>query len=120
VTPRDRQFETAVIDGGAIGAAAVDVATRAIVAGFAHDGLVSPALLELLLGAARPHGPLTQACGGAPPSAVHDLYVAGRDRALYCCVTEHGEAIVMAAPATMSVALGWALVRTLTGPGAPR
>jgi hypothetical protein len=113
VTERDQLFETAVVDGGALGAAAIDVATRAVVAGFAHDGLAPAPLLDLLLGSARPVGPLTQLCGGPPPSAARELMIAGRHRVLYCTVLERGELIVMAAPATMSVALGWALIRTL-------
>jgi len=116
MTARDDQFRTAVIDGGALGAAAIDVATRAVIAGHAHDGLIAPGLVDLVLGTVRPHGPLTRACGGPPPSAARELRIAGRDRALYCAVLERGELIVLAAPAAMSVALGWALVRTLTAP----
>lgn len=103
MTARDRLFETTVVDGGALGAAVVDVATRAVTAGYGHDGLVSPALLELLLGTARPDG----------ASPARELMVAGRDRALYCTVLARGELVVLAAPVAMSVALGWALVRVL-------
>jgi hypothetical protein len=110
---RDRVFEIAVLDGGALGAAAIDIATRRIVAGFAHDGLVPPALLDLLLGAVLPRGPLTWVCGGPPPSTARELMVAGTDRALFCAVLDRGELIVLAAPVAMSVALGWALVRNL-------
>lgn len=39
--------------------------------------------------------------------------MAGADRAMYCIVLERGELIVVATPATMSVALGWTLVRGL-------
>jgi len=112
VRSRDQLFETAVVDGGALGAAAIEVATRAVVAGHGHDGLASPALLELLLGGVRPQGPLIELCGGPPPGAARELLIAGPERALYCMVLER-ELIVMAAPAAMSVALGWALVRTL-------
>jgi hypothetical protein len=112
VSARDRLFQATVVDGGALGAAAIDLATRATVAGFADDGLVSPALLDLLLGTARPAGPLTRLCGGPPAGAARELMVAGGDRALYCSVLER-ELIVLAAPAAMSVALGWALVRAL-------
>jgi hypothetical protein len=113
VTLRDQQFEAVIVDGGALGAAAIDIATREPVAGFSHTGLASPALLDLLLGSTRPQGPLTQACGGPPPSAARELMITGRERALYCAVLERGELIVMAAPVAMSVALGWALVRAL-------
>ena len=118
MTSRDQLFETAVVDGGALGAAAIDIATRGVVAGYRHDGLVRPELLDLLLGTVRPSGALTQACGGAPPNAARELFVAGAERSLYCSVLDRGEVIVMAAPAAMSVALGWTLVRTLIG--APR
>ena len=110
---RGQLFETAVVDGGALGAAAIDIATRAVVAGHGDGGLASPALLDLLLGGARPHGPLTRLCSGPPPGAARELLISGRERALYCMVLERGELIVMAAPAAMSVALGWALVRAL-------
>ncbi|HET9621844.1 MAG TPA: hypothetical protein VFP84_10775 [Kofleriaceae bacterium] len=113
MTSRDQQFQSAVVDGGALGAAAIAIATREVVAGFQHADLASPALLDLLLGTTRPVGPLTQACGGTPPSAARELLIAGAARSLFCAVLERGELIVMAAPATMSVALGWALVRTL-------
>jgi hypothetical protein len=117
VTPRDELFRAAVIDGGALGAAAIDVATRATIAGFAHTGLASPALLDLLLGAVPPSGPLTRLSGGAPPTAARELFVAGAERAVYCAVLERGELIVVATPTTMSVALGWTLVRGLTAAG---
>jgi len=113
VTPRDELFRTAVVDGGALGAVAIDVATRSSIAGFAHAELASPALVELLLGAARPSGPLTRLCGGGPPGAARELFVAGADRAVYCSVVEHRVLIIVATPVTMSVALGWALVRVL-------
>jgi hypothetical protein len=113
VRSRNQLFETAVVDGGALGAAAIDVATRAVIASHGHDGLASPALLELLLGGVRPQGPVTWLCGDPPPGAARELLIAGPERALYCMVLERGELIVMAAPAAMSVALGWALVRTL-------
>jgi hypothetical protein len=113
VRSRDQRFETTVVDGGALGAAAIDVATRAVVAGYRHDGLASPALLDLLLGGAPPQGPLTRLCGGPPPGAARELLIAGPERALYCMVLERGELIVMAAPAALSVAVGWALVRAL-------
>ncbi|HEY0193353.1 MAG TPA: hypothetical protein VGC42_19685, partial [Kofleriaceae bacterium] len=100
--------------GGALGAAAIDLATGQVVAGYRHDGLAAPALLDLLLGRVRSSGALTRACGGAPPSAARELFVAGAERALYCSVLDRGELIVMAAPASMSVALGWTLVRNLT------
>jgi hypothetical protein len=112
---RDERFRSAVVDGGALGAAAFDLATRAVVAGYAHDQLISPGVLDLLLGKVRPSGPLTRACGGAPPSAARELFIAGAERAVYCAVLEHGEVIVIATPATMSVALGWALIRGLAG-----
>ena len=115
---RDQLFETVVADGGALGAAAIDVATRRTLAGFAPGGLgpgglVPDALLDLLLGRVRPHGPLTRLCGGPPPSVARELMVAGRDRTLFCTVLDRGEVIVLAAPVAMSVALGWALVRRL-------
>jgi hypothetical protein len=119
MTPRDQQFHSAVADAGAFGAVAIDRATRAVLAGTASDGLVSPALLDLLLGPARPCGPLTELCGG-PSGAARGLFVAGPDRALYCMVLERGEVIVVAAPPTMSVALGWTLVRGLAATGAAR
>jgi hypothetical protein len=118
VTPRDQLFHTTVVDGGALGAAAIRIADRAVVAGYAHDGLAGPALIDLVLGQTRPQGPLTQACGGAPASPARELLVAGRERALFCTVLERGELIIMAAPATMSVALGWALIRALVASGA--
>jgi hypothetical protein len=113
VTPRDERFRAVVVDGGALGAAAIEIASRAVVAGFAHDGLASPALLDLLFGTVRTSGPLARVCGGPPASAARELFVAGAERALFCALLAHGEAIVMATPATMSVALGWALVRGL-------
>ena len=113
MTARDDRFRDACVDAGAYGAVALDRATRAVIAGFAYDGIAKPALLDLLLGAVRPSGALTQLCGGSPPSAARELYVAGVERALYCMVLERGEVIVVAAPATMSVALGWTLVRGL-------
>jgi hypothetical protein len=113
VTPRDRLFETAVVDGGALGAAAIDIATRAVSAGYAHDGLASPEVLDLLLGPLRPSGALTQLCGGPPASPGRELMVAGRERTLYCTVLDRGELIIVAAPVAMSIALGWALVRSL-------
>jgi len=113
VTLRDDLFRTAVVDGGALGAVAIDVATRTAIAGFAHDELASPELVELLLGGVRPSGPLTRLCGGPPPAAARELFVAGPDRAVYCTVVEHRVLIIVATPATMSVALGWALVRVL-------
>lgn len=115
---RDRAFELAVVDGGALGAVAVDIATRAVRAGYGHRGLADSALIDLLLGVARPQGPLTTACGGAPVSAARELLVVGRDRALYCMVVGQREVIIMATPASMSVALGWTLVRTLVRSGA--
>ncbi len=66
-----------------------------------------------------PTGPLTHACGGPPPSAAREFYVAGHDRALYATVL-HGELIMLATPAAMSVALGWTLVRGLAAAGNPR
>jgi hypothetical protein len=107
-----------VVDGGALGAVAIDIATRSIITGFAHADLVSPALLDVLLGVVPPSGPLTLLCGGPPPSAARELFVAGADRAMYCAVLERGELIIVAAPAAMSVALGWTLVRSLTAGGA--
>jgi hypothetical protein len=113
---RDDRFRAAVVDGGALGAAAIDLATRAVTAGFAHDDLTSPALLDLLLGSVQPAGTLTRACGGPPLSAARELFVAGRDRAVYCTVHD-GQLIVLATPAAMSVALGWTLVRRLAAGG---
>ena len=113
MTDRDERFRTAVVDGGAIGAAAVHGASRAVLAGYEVDKVVNPAVLDLLLGATRPSGPLTRACGGAPPSAARELFVSGQDRATYVSILPHGEVIVLATPSTMSVALGWALVRGL-------
>jgi hypothetical protein len=118
VTARDQLFQATVRDGGALGAAAIEIATRAVVAGYAHDGLARPELIDLLVGTARPSGALTLACGGAPPSSARELLIAGRERALFCSVLARGEVIVMAAPATMSVALGWTLIRTLVASGA--
>jgi hypothetical protein len=120
VTPRDRLFQTAVIDGGALGAIAIDLASRAVIAGYAHDGLLPAALVDLLVGATRPSGPLTQVCGGPPPNAARELMVAGRDRTLYCVIGERGELVALAAPHAMSVALGWALIRTLVSAEGPR
>jgi hypothetical protein len=113
-TARDERFEATVLDGGALGAVAIEIATRAAIAGCNHADLVSPALLDLLLGAVRPGGRLTQGCGGPPPETARELMIAGPARALYCTVLERGELVVLAAPVSMSVALGWALVRTLT------
>lgn len=119
MTHRDQAFRTAVVDGGALGAAAIHIATRAVVAGHAHDGLASPALLDLLLGpGSRSGGPLARACGDQPAGAARELLISGRERALYCSVLARGEVIVMAAPAAMSVALGWALLRSLAAAGA--
>ncbi|MEO7734651.1 MAG: hypothetical protein ABIY55_27085 [Kofleriaceae bacterium] len=113
MTARDDRFRDACVDAGAFGAVALHRVTRAVIAGFAYDGIAKPALLDLLLGTVRPSGALTQLCGGSPPSSARELYVAGVDRALYCTVLERGEVIMVAAPATMSVALGWTLVRGL-------
>jgi hypothetical protein len=113
MTARERLFESTVVDGGALGAAAIDVATRTVVAGFAHEGLAPPALVDLLLGTTPPVGPLTQLCGGPPPSAVRELMITGAHRALYCTVVDRGELIIVATPSAMSVALGWALLRAL-------
>jgi hypothetical protein len=113
MTARDDRFRDACVDAGAFGAVAVNRATREVIAGHAHAGIADPALLDLLLGTVRPASPLTQLCGGSPPSAAKELFVAGRERALYCMVLERGEVIVVAAPSTMSVALGWTLVRGL-------
>lgn len=114
---RDAQFQAAVTDAGAFGAVAIDRASRAVRAGYQHDNLVTPALLDLLLGTTRPISALTLLCGGSSPSAARELYVAGRDRALYCLVLDRGEVIVVAAPVTMSVALGWTLARGLAATG---
>jgi len=116
---RAERFRTAVTDGGALGAAAYDVATRQVVAGFAHDELASPELLDLLLGTVPPSGALTWACGGPPPSSARELFVAGADRAVYCMVRA-GEVIVLATPAGLSIALGWALIRSLAASGSAR
>jgi hypothetical protein len=113
MTLRDELFRTAVVDGGALGAVAIDIATRTPIAGFAHAELASPRFVELLLGAVRPSGPLTRLSDGAPPGAARELFVTGMDRAVYCAVVEHRALIIVATPATMSVALGWALVRVL-------
>ncbi len=113
MTARDDRFREACVDAGAFGADALNPVTRDVIAGFAYDGIARPALLDLLLGTVRPSGALTQLCGGSPPSAARELYVAGVDRGLYCMVLERGEVIVVAAPSTMSVALGWTLVRGL-------
>ena len=110
---RDERFRTAVVDGGAIGAAAVHAVTRQVLAGHEADKVVNPAVLDLLLGSTRPSGALTRACGGAPPSAARELFISGAERATYLSILPHGEVIVLATPATMSVALGWALVRGL-------
>jgi hypothetical protein len=117
---RDARFRAVVVDGGALGAVAIDVASRAVLAGHAHGDLVTPAVLDLLLGAVRPAGPLTRACGGPPVSTARELFVAGSARALYAVVLDHGEIIVIATPAAMSVALGWALVRGLAAPWSER
>jgi len=113
---RIERFRVAVVDGGALGGAAIDIASRAVLAGFAHDELVSPALLDLLLGSVPPSGPLTWACGGPPPSAARELFIAGTARAVYCTVRER-ELIILVTPAAMSVPLGWALVRGLASAG---
>jgi hypothetical protein len=113
---RVERFRAAVVDGGALGAAAIDLTSRAVLAGFPDDELVSSALLDLLLGSVRPSGPLTWACGGPPPSAARELFIAGTARAVYCAVLER-ELIVLVTPAAMSVALGWALVRGLAATG---
>jgi hypothetical protein len=110
---RDELFRSAVVDGGALGAVAIDIATRTPIAGFAHAELASPGFVDLLLGAARPSGPLTRLAGSAPPGAARALFVAGRDRAVYCTVVEQRALIIVATPAAMSLALGWALVRAL-------
>ncbi len=119
MTTRSDRIRAACIDAGAFGAVAFDRLTREVIAGFAHEDLVNPALLDLLLGTTRPAGPLAQLCGGAPAIPARELHVSGRERSLYCTVLDRGEVIVMAAPATMSVALGWTLVRHLvaTEPG---
>jgi hypothetical protein len=117
MSPRDQRFQLAVADAGAYGAAAIDRATRSVTAGFAADNIIAPALLDLLLGTTRPSGPLTQLCGGSPPSAARELFVAGKERSLYCLVLERGEVIVVSAPTTMSVALGWTLARGLAATG---
>ena len=113
MTARDGRFREACLDAGAFGAVAIHRVTRELIAGFAHDGIAPPALLDLWLGMVRPVSALTQLCGGSPFSEARELYVAGRERALYCMVLERGEVIVVATPATMSVALGWTLVRSL-------
>jgi len=113
VTPRDERFRTAVVDGGALGAVAIDIATRTPLAGFAHGELASAGFVDLLLGAVRPSGPLTRLGDGAPPGAARELFVAGRDRAVYCSVVEQRVLIIVATPAATSLAIGWALVRAL-------
>ncbi|HET9627394.1 MAG TPA: hypothetical protein VFP84_38815 [Kofleriaceae bacterium] len=110
---RDERFRSAVVDGGAIGGAAIDIATRAVIAGYAHEGVVSGRVLDLLLGTTRPSGPLIRALGGPPPAVARELYVSGPARAVYASVLPHGEVIVLATPSAMSVALGWALIRGL-------
>lgn len=116
---RSERFRIAVTDGGALGAAAIDIATRTVVAGFAHDGLASAALLDLLLGSVPPSGALTWACGGPPPSSARELFISGAERAVYCAVGPR-EVVLLATPAAMSVALGWALIRGLAAPRGAR
>lgn len=113
MTARSDRFRSIVADGGALGAAAFDIATRAVVVGHGLTPLVPPGLLDLLLGTVRPSGSLTRACGGAPPSTARELFVAGTERATYCAVLPHGEVIVLVTPAAMSIALGWSLLRGL-------
>jgi hypothetical protein len=114
MTPCELVFRDAVRDAGALGAMALDGATRNLIAGHGHDGLISPALLDLLLGSVRPSGALTRACGGPPASAARQLLVVTPSRATYGAVLAAGELVVVATPAGMSVALGWALVRRLS------
>lgn len=112
---RDRAFLGVVADGGALGAVAIDRATRVVIAAAGRGDLVAPALLDLLLGAASPSGPLTRACGGPPVSSARELFIAAPDRALFVSILDAGEVIVVATPPATSVALGWTLVRTLAG-----
>lgn len=105
--------QQAVADGGALSACAIDRETRAVLATAGSDGPLAPAMLDLLLGSTSPSGPLTRACGGPPVNAVRQVLLTGRERALFVQVV--GRAVfVVATPVSMSVALGWTLVRTLT------
>ncbi|HEY0191637.1 MAG TPA: hypothetical protein VGC42_10995 [Kofleriaceae bacterium] len=113
MSDRDERFRAAVLDGGALGAAAVHGVTREVLAGHQTEQVLSPAVLDLILGVTRPSGALTRACGGAPPSAARELFVAGAERATYLSILPHGEVILLATPTGMSVAVGWALVRGL-------
>ncbi|MEZ4401359.1 MAG: hypothetical protein R3B06_15145 [Kofleriaceae bacterium] len=113
----DDRFAATARAGGALACAQIDGATRQVRAGFAHDGLVSPRLLDLLLGTVRPAGPITQACGGPPVNAARELFVAGPGRSLFCAVVPRGDVVIMAAPPAMSLARGWALLAALVTSG---
>lgn len=110
---RDQVFRAVVADGGALGAVALDRTTRAVIAGHGHEQLVTGTLLDLLLGTVAPSGPLTRLAGGPPVSEARELFVTAKDRSLFVSVLPTGEVIVLATPAAMSVALGWALARRL-------
>ncbi|HEX4386452.1 MAG TPA: hypothetical protein VH083_26035 [Myxococcales bacterium] len=100
MNPSEDAFRAAVSDGGALAAVVVDRETRAVLVGSGEIPNLAR-LLDLLL--------QTQ------PEPARELYVGGRERSLYCSVLGSGKAIILAMPPAASVALGWALVRHLSG-----
>ncbi len=111
---------SAVVEGGALSVGIYDRSTYALIAGHAHRDLQCRGLLELLVGGELPSGKLAQLAGGAPVRAARELCVVGAERSLFIAALDTGEVVVVATHATMSVALGWTLVRSLvTAVGAP-
>ena len=113
MTPRERAFRDAVVDGGALGAAALDRVTRTVLASHGQPALAHLAVLDVLFAGPPADGPLTRACGGPPVNAARELFVAGRERALFFSILRTGEVVVVSTPPAMSVAVGWTLVRSL-------
>lgn len=103
----------AVIEGGALAAAVYDRSTYNIIAGHAHRDLSCRPLLELLLGEVMPSGRLAVLHGGSPVRAARELCVVGAERSLFVSTLDTGEVIVVSTRSSMSVALGWTLVRAL-------
>ena len=113
MTPREQAFRDVVVDGGAIGAIALDRVTRTVLESYGQP-LPNLAVLEVLFAGPPADGLLTRACGGPPVNSARALFVTGREQALFCALLRTGEVVVVATPPAMSVALGWTLVRALT------
>ncbi|MEZ4360056.1 MAG: hypothetical protein R3B48_07745 [Kofleriaceae bacterium] len=114
MTGLSRAVRAAVVEGGALAAAVYDRSTYNVIEGYAHRELDCRAILELLLGDVMPSGPMSALHGGAPVRAARVLCVVGAERTLFVSTLETGEVIVVSTRSTMSVALGWTLVGSLT------